>query len=270
MPNMLPRSRSLLTPLSTSLRAASSVTSQGSVRCYSAPAISVTSTRSNASAPSLSNIEAVWLDLGREERYEVYKQLYELQKKDWKELSTDEKKAGESTMNFLQKISFRRGPARTPTPPSMLASIDAFRFHRGVNFQALAGGPKRECSLTFAFSFVDCHLISTLFDPPTAYYVAFGPHGSRKPLHEPGYGLHVFLGTSGIIAASIGAFLVVRHFGEHKPTLLCYLSTDHGFVAEPPPHTMNKEYQEKMNEYMRSQNMNPIVSPITGFSNRQY
>lgn len=30
--------------------------------------------------------------------------------------------------------------------------------------------------------------------------------------------------------------------------------------APPPPHTMTKEYQEQMTEYMRSQKMNPIVS----------
>jgi cytochrome c oxidase subunit 4 len=61
----------------------------------SAAPISVTSTRSNASAPLLANIEASWKNLPAEEQYEVYQQLEELQKRDWKELSTDEKKAGE-------------------------------------------------------------------------------------------------------------------------------------------------------------------------------
>jgi cytochrome c oxidase subunit 4 len=43
----------------------------------------------------LANIEASWKDLASEEQYEVYQQLETLQKKDWKELSVDEKKAGE-------------------------------------------------------------------------------------------------------------------------------------------------------------------------------
>ena len=59
-------------------------------------AVTVTSTRTNASAPLLANIEASWKDLPSEEQYQVYQQLGELQKKDWRELSIDEKKAGES------------------------------------------------------------------------------------------------------------------------------------------------------------------------------
>ena len=59
-----------------------------------APSITVTSTRSNASAPILANIEASWKTLAAEEQYEVYQQLEELQKRDWKELTVDEKKAG--------------------------------------------------------------------------------------------------------------------------------------------------------------------------------
>lgn len=57
--------------------------------------ISVTSTRTNASAPVLANIEASWKNLPAEEQYEVYQQLEEIQKRDWKELTIDEKKAGE-------------------------------------------------------------------------------------------------------------------------------------------------------------------------------
>ncbi|ORX34548.1 cytochrome c oxidase subunit V [Kockovaella imperatae] len=159
-----------MSPLSSSLRQAVATASRAStrttLRSYASPAISVTSTRSNTSAPSLANIEATWTHLPKEERYEVYKQLHDLQKKDWKELSRDEKRA--------------------------------------------------------------------------AYYIAFGPHGPRKPIHGDGYGMQVALGTAGIVGASVLAFLTVRHFGQ------------------PLPETMTKEYQEQSNEYMRSQNMNPI------------
>lgn len=60
----------------------------------SAP-LTVASSRSNASAPILANIEASWKSLPAEEQYEVYQQLEEIQKRDWKELTIDEKKAGE-------------------------------------------------------------------------------------------------------------------------------------------------------------------------------
>ncbi|SPC64877.1 probable cytochrome-c oxidase chain V precursor [Ustilago sp. UG-2017b] len=39
------------------------------------------------------NIEANWKSLSKEEQYGVFRQLEELQRKDWKELSIDEKKA---------------------------------------------------------------------------------------------------------------------------------------------------------------------------------
>lgn len=65
----------------------------------SAP-LTVTSSRSNASAPVLANIEASWKGLPAEEQYEVYQQLEEIQKRDWKELTIDEKKAGESISVF--------------------------------------------------------------------------------------------------------------------------------------------------------------------------
>ena len=40
------------------------------------------------------NIEASWKTLSKEEQYGVFRQLEELQRKDWKELSVGEKKAG--------------------------------------------------------------------------------------------------------------------------------------------------------------------------------
>ena len=76
------------------------VAARASTRTYASPAVTVTSTRSNASAPILANIEASWKDLPAEEQYDVYQQLGELQKKDWKELTLDEKKAGECGVIF--------------------------------------------------------------------------------------------------------------------------------------------------------------------------
>jgi cytochrome c oxidase subunit 4 len=51
-------------------------------------------TSRSASAIPLSNVEAQWERLSAEEQLTVHQQLEELQKKDWKTLSIDEKKAG--------------------------------------------------------------------------------------------------------------------------------------------------------------------------------
>ncbi|WWC85621.1 uncharacterized protein L201_000486 [Kwoniella dendrophila CBS 6074] len=58
-----------------------------------ASTISVQSTSSNLSGGSLGNIEASWKGLSSENQYEIYQQLEQIQKKDWKELTIDEKKA---------------------------------------------------------------------------------------------------------------------------------------------------------------------------------
>ena len=44
---------------------------------------------------SLVNVEAQWTKLAEEEQAAVHEQLEKVQAKDWKELSLDEKKAGE-------------------------------------------------------------------------------------------------------------------------------------------------------------------------------
>ncbi|WVQ76494.1 hypothetical protein IAR50_006162 [Cryptococcus sp. DSM 104548] len=75
------RLRSALSPLSNARRYAT------------ASAVQVTSSTSNASASILGNIEATWKNLPADEQYEIYQQLEQIQKKDWKELTIDEKKA---------------------------------------------------------------------------------------------------------------------------------------------------------------------------------
>jgi cytochrome c oxidase subunit 4 len=70
-----------------------------SVRCLTTTAnanpVHVTSyTSSSSSVVPLSNVEAQWERLTSEEQLTVHNQLEELQKKDWRELSIDEKKAG--------------------------------------------------------------------------------------------------------------------------------------------------------------------------------
>jgi cytochrome c oxidase subunit 4 len=78
-----------------------------------------------------------------------------------------------------------------------------------------------------------------------AYYVAYGAHGPRAPLNQPGNGLRVLGGT----ALAIGtAFAIFSGFRARAP---------------PPPKSMTKEWQEAMNEKAKEDNLNPITGEIS-------
>jgi cytochrome c oxidase subunit 4 len=67
-----------------------------------AASTTVSPIRSSNSAVSLANVEAQWERLSSEEQVEVHRELEALQKRDWKTLSIDEKKAGEYVLgNYL-------------------------------------------------------------------------------------------------------------------------------------------------------------------------
>jgi hypothetical protein len=66
----------------------------------------------------------------------------------------------------------------------------------------------------------------------TAYWIAFGPHGPRAQT-PPGEGTKVFLYTMVGVGAAAVLFATTRLF------------------ARPPPSTLNKEWQEAQNEYMK-------------------
>ncbi|OZJ06327.1 hypothetical protein BZG36_00704 [Bifiguratus adelaidae] len=80
----------------------------------------------------------------------------------------------------------------------------------------------------------------SLEDKKAAYYIAFGPHGPREPLHKPGNGIKVFTGVVGLLVASAALFGWTRS------------------KAIETPRTINKEWEEATNEYLKSQNANPI------------
>ena len=71
-------------------------------RSLSAAATTTTTTRSNDAVIPLSNVEAQWEKLTADEQLTVHQQLEELQKRDWKTLSLDEKKAGACIQPFLE------------------------------------------------------------------------------------------------------------------------------------------------------------------------
>ncbi|KUJ09009.1 putative cytochrome c oxidase polypeptide 5, mitochondrial [Mollisia scopiformis] len=87
----------------------------------------------------------------------------------------------------------------------------------------------------------------TVQEKKAAYYIAFGAHGPRAA-PPPGEGWKVagytFLG----IGASLALFTAIR------------------FFAKGSPSTMNKEYQEATNEYLKAQNS----EPISGISSEGY
>ncbi|KAG0744066.1 hypothetical protein G6F57_006095 [Rhizopus arrhizus] len=130
--------------------------------------------RRNASTVSVQNIETRWKSLSIAEQNTIVKQLEEAQKKDWKVLSFDEKKA--------------------------------------------------------------------------AYYIAFGAHGPREPFTKPGHALKVLGGVTGVLAASGALFYAIRLNGQETP------------------RTINKEWEQATNEYLKSQNSNPI----SGISSEGY
>ncbi|EIW67828.1 hypothetical protein TREMEDRAFT_74318 [Tremella mesenterica DSM 1558] len=80
----------------------------------------------------------------------------------------------------------------------------------------------------------------TIDEKKAAYFVAFGPHGPRAPIHHPGNAMRVIGGVAGCVGVAIAIFYAVRS------------------QAPPLPKTMTREYQEQTNEYLRAQNSNPI------------
>ncbi|KAF2261637.1 COX4-domain-containing protein [Lojkania enalia] len=83
----------------------------------------------------------------------------------------------------------------------------------------------------------------TLQEKKAAYYIAFGPHGPRRP-PPPDEGRKVFFLSASIIAAAIGVFALTRMF------------------ANPVrPRTMTKEWQEATEEYLKAQG----TETITGY-----
>ncbi|KAL5114207.1 Cytochrome c oxidase subunit 5B, mitochondrial [Pleosporales sp. CAS-2024a] len=83
----------------------------------------------------------------------------------------------------------------------------------------------------------------TLQEKKAAYYIAFGPHGPRRP-PPPDEGRNVFFISAGVICAAFAVFAFTRMF------------------ASPiRPRTMTKEWQEATEEYMKAQG----TEPITGY-----
>ncbi|KAL4256051.1 Cytochrome c oxidase subunit IV superfamily protein [Pleurotus pulmonarius] len=92
------------------------------VRCMATAASHVSASASPSStlkhsAVPLGNVEAQWANLNQDDKSLVIEQLEELQKKDWKQLSIDEKKAA-------YYVAFGPHGPRTPiNPPGTILKI---------------------------------------------------------------------------------------------------------------------------------------------------
>ncbi|KAI1766832.1 cytochrome c oxidase subunit IV [Hypoxylon sp. FL1150] len=80
----------------------------------------------------------------------------------------------------------------------------------------------------------------TLQEKKAAYWIAFGAHGPRA-LPPPDEGRKVALYTALGVFASFVVFATMRSF------------------AGPAPSTMNREYQEATNEFLKGQNAEPLT-----------
>lgn len=81
-----------------------------------------------------------------------------------------------------------------------------------------------------------------------AYYIAFGPHGPRKPVFAPGDPLKIFLASTAAVGAGCVLFMGIR------------------MLAPEPPKTMTTEWQEAETERAKEQKINPI----TGIASEGY
>ncbi|KAG9236139.1 mitochondrial cytochrome c oxidase-like protein subunit V [Amylocarpus encephaloides] len=87
----------------------------------------------------------------------------------------------------------------------------------------------------------------TLQEKKAAYYIAFGAHGPRS-VTPPGEGWKVAGYTALGVGVSFVIFVAIR------------------MAAGPAPLTMNREYQEATNEYLKAQNS----EPLSGISSEGY
>ncbi|KAI3407148.1 cox5 [Candida oxycetoniae] len=81
-----------------------------------------------------------------------------------------------------------------------------------------------------------------------AYYISFGEWGPRRPLYAPGQKSQIFWLVAGTVLGSIAVFVGLKVFAEPEA-----------------PKTLNREWQEASDEYLKSKNANPF----TGYSQIQ-
>ena len=94
-----------MSALRLSLRRAPIRTPLRALATAAVPPHDIASASASVTPVPLSNVEAQWEKLSPEEQVAVHQQLEQIQKKDWKELSLDEKKAGTARSLILTAVS---------------------------------------------------------------------------------------------------------------------------------------------------------------------
>ena len=152
-----------------------------------------------------------------QEQADLWMALRDRMKVDWNELTLQEKKAGKSMPSYSPMAAvWGRKSNRQECRRNAGRTRDS---QDGLGCRNIA-----QSQTTAAITITD--------KPYTAYWIAFGPHGPRAG-SPPGEGTKIFTYTVLGVAASLVIFLATHHF------------------ANPPPSTLNKEWQEATNEYFK-------------------
>ncbi|KAF8902761.1 cytochrome c oxidase subunit IV-domain-containing protein [Gymnopilus junonius] len=88
----------------------------------------------------------------------------------------------------------------------------------------------------------------SLEEKKAAYYVAFGPHGPRTPVSQPGDNLKIFAITAALVGVAGAIYLGIKS------------------ISPAPPKTMTREWQEASNERA----LEAKIEPMTGISSEGY
>ncbi|MDI1489254.1 MAG: Cytochrome c oxidase subunit 5B, mitochondrial [Ramalina farinacea] len=166
-----------------------------------------------------------------------------------------------SSSSTLRSSSIRTSPLKVPITPAASSCIADIRSQqtRTVAQHAISNPtladiekrwermpPQEQADLWMALRDRmknDWHEL-TVQERKAAYWIAFGPHGPRA-LPPPDETFKIVRATLIGVGISFVIFLAIRS------------------QARPPPKTMNAQYQEMTNEYLK-------VQPITGISSEGY
>ena len=165
------------------------------------------------SNPTLADIEKRWEVMPPQEQAELWMALRDRMRNDWADLTLQEKRAGTYDVDDLVACPPSEKPAGYVLVTGCCHDRSRVVYHVVVEMP-----------------FQDNILIRL---PHLAYWVAFGPHGPRANPYPRHVNLKIYRQTAALVGLSIVIFWVIRQF------------------ARPPPKTMNAQWQEATNEYLR-------------------
>lgn len=139
----------------------------------------------------------------------MFHHLEGLQKKNWKELTLDEKKACTSSRVVSGHC--------VHLLMSFLASLHLLSYSSTGTQLCKPSSPSRYDQLRDLLG-------SSPILRKTAYFVSFGPHGPRAPLHPPGSTPRLLIGIAAAIATSLAIFAGIRSLCKLRDCSFCCCS----------------------------------------------